>query len=70
MGKIGWCDMSEYKCCASINGVCRNVYGYGTKCTGYSKECSLRTIYESRDKMARKLEIVIRRNFGIKGDCE
>ena len=62
--------MSDYKCSASIDGICHNIYGYGTKCAGYSKECSLRPIYESRDEMARKLAVIIRRNFGIKGDCE
>ena len=62
--------MSDYKCYASRDGICRNVYGNGVRCNGCSQECRLRPIYESRDKMARKLEIVIRRNFGIKGDCE
>ena len=54
--------MSEYKCTASQFGICHNIYGYGTKCNGYSKECQLRPIYESRDEMAEKLSAIIRRN--------
>lgn len=62
--------MSEYKCCASIDGICHNQFGYGTKCTGYSEKCSLRPIYESRDEMVRRLETVIKKHFGINGDRE
>ena len=62
--------MSEYKCTASVDGVCRNVWGNGTKCRGYSKECSLRKHYEKLSNVANNLERSIKKSFGIKGDSE
>ena len=60
--------MSEYKCCASVDGICRNVWGNGIKCSGFNKECSLRPKYETLSNMANSLERSIRNAFGIKGD--
>ena len=60
--------MSDYKCEASREGICHNVYGYGTKCSGYSKECRLRPHYETLSKTARGLEKALRNSLGIKGD--
>ena len=60
--------MSEYKCAASIDGVCRNVIGNGTKCNGFSKECRIRPGYESLSRAAESLENSIKNAFGIKGD--
>ena len=62
--------MSEYKCAASIDGVCRNVLGDGTRCNGYSKECRIRPSYECLSRVADSLEKSIKNAFGIKGDCE
>lgn len=66
----GQCDMSEYKCCASINGVCHNAYAFYVKCNGFSKECKLRPAYESMQITAQKAVKLIRNAYGIKGDCE
>lgn len=60
--------MSEYKCTASIDGICRNIIGNGIKCQGYSKECALRPRYETLSKAADQLEKGIKNAFGIKGD--
>lgn len=60
--------MDKYKCTASIDGVCRNVLGNGTKCSGYSEECLLRPKYESLSRLATSMENNIKRAFGIKGD--
>lgn len=62
--------MSEYKCCASINGVCHNAYAFYVKCNGFSKECKLRPAYESMHMVAQKSAELIRKAYGIKGDCE
>ena len=62
--------MSEYKCCASVDGICRNVYGFGAKCNGYSKECKLRPAYRNAQTVAESAAKSIRNAFGIKGDCE
>lgn len=60
--------MSDYKCAASIDGVCRNIIGNGTKCSGYSKNCSLRSHYEKLSNAAQGLENCIKKCFGVKGD--
>ena len=62
--------MGEYKCTASVDGVCRNVIGNGTKCKGYSKECWLRQHYEKLSNVENNLERSIKKSFGIKGDSE
>lgn len=60
--------MNEYKCPASIDGICRNVIGIGTPCHGYSKECKLKPTYDKLTQVAENLETSIKRAFGIKGD--
>lgn len=60
--------MSEYKCTASIDGICRNIFGNGTKCNGYSKNCSLRPAYETLYRTAERFSNNIKNSFGIKGD--
>lgn len=60
--------MSEYKCTASIDGICRNVIGNGTKCNGFSQECRLRATYERLQQIEESLESKIKNCFGIKGD--
>ena len=62
--------MSDYKCVASHEGICQNVYGYGTKCNGYSKACKLRPHYENISKVARNAKNTIKKSFGIVGDRE
>ena len=60
--------MSEYKCAASHEGICRNVIGNGTRCNGYSKECRLRPHYETLSTAAKGLENSIKNVFVLKGD--
>ena len=62
--------MSDYKCDASHNGICQNVYGYGTKCNGYSEDCKLRPHYENVTNIARGVMSSVKNMFGIKGDSE
>ena len=63
-------EMSEYKCAASIDGVCRNIFGNGTRCNGFSKECTLRQHCENLSNVANHFERSIKNAFGIKGDLE
>lgn len=58
------------KCIASENGVCRNVFGYGTPCDGYSDKCSLKPHYDNVNRLSNDVSESIRRSFGIKGDKE
>lgn len=62
--------MSEYKCYASVDGICHNQYGYGVRCNGYSKDCKLRPAYRTMQTAAENAAKTIRNVFGIKGDCE
>ena len=62
--------MSDYKCEASRKGICHNIYGYGTKCSGYSNECRLRQYYERLSNAARGLENALKNALGIKGDMQ
>lgn len=62
--------MSEYKCCASIDGICHNAHGYRTRCNGYSKDCKLRPAYRTMQTAAENAAKTLRNAFGIKGDCE
>lgn len=58
------------KCMASKDGICRNVYAFGTKCNGYSSQCKLKPAYDSVEMAAKGAAESIKRAFGIKGDCE
>ncbi len=60
----------NYKCIASQDGICRNVYGFGVRCDGYSENCKLRPAYRSVENARRGVENSIRRAFGIVGDGE
>ena len=62
--------MSDYKCIASQEGICRNVYGFGTKCNGYSKNCKLRQYYENLFNRVRKARTTLKKTYGIVGDSE
>ncbi len=58
------------KCIASQEGICRNLYGFGTKCSGYSKGCKFKKHYDTmRDIIERQAELA-RKAFRIKGDVE
>jgi len=52
------------------NGICRNVFGYGTPCNGYSDKCSLKPHYDAMNRLASIVSEGIKRGFGIKGDKE
>lgn len=58
------------KCLASKDGVCQNVYGYGTKCEGYSKRCALKPHYDNLERIAKIAAKKQREMFGIVGDSE
>ena len=53
-----------YKCCASQDGICRNVMLYGTKCDGYKERCVLRTHYQNFQKIQENAEHAVRKAFG------
>ncbi|MCM1223432.1 MAG: hypothetical protein NC548_54185 [Lachnospiraceae bacterium] len=58
------------KCPASENGVCRNVIGFGTLCSGYSDKCSLKPHYDNLQRLADGETKAIKESFGIKGGKE
>lgn len=60
--------MSNGKCMASHDGICRSVYAFGVKCSGYSTSCKLRPAYNNLERVAEGLENRIRDMFGIVGD--
>ena len=61
---------SEYKCLASQDGICRNVYGLGIECNGYSEKWKLRPHYKNIQNVFEKAANTIRRAYGIVGDQE
>lgn len=61
---------SEYKCMASQDGICRNVYGFGIKCNGYSEQCRLRPAYNTIENIVNNSAKSVRRAYGIVGDQE
>lgn len=52
------------KCCASQDGVCRNVILFGTKCDGRKERCTLRPCYESLGNVVKNHQHNLRRMFG------
>lgn len=56
------------KCMASQDGICRNVLGYGTKCSGYSDKCALRHTYNALGNLQKSFDNAIKKTFGIVGD--
>lgn len=58
------------KCIASENGICRNVIGFGTKCNGYSENCSLKPHYDYLQKVHENAINAVKRSFGIKRNRE
>ena len=61
---------SEYKCMASQDGICRNVYGSGIKCNGYSERCRLRPTYNTLENRINNAIKSMRGAHGIVGDQE
>ena len=53
-----------YKCCASQDGMCRNVMLYGTKCDGYKERCILRPHYQNFKRIQENAEHAVRKAFG------
>lgn len=62
--------MSNGKCMASQDGICRNQYAFGLECNGYSEKCKLRPAYNSIEKIYKNCAKKIRENYGIVGDKE
>lgn len=58
------------KCIASQEGICRNLYGFGTKCSGYSEGCKLKKHYDTMSNIIERQAELARKAFGIKGDVE
>lgn len=58
------------KCIASENGICRNVFGYGIPCNGYSNECSLKPHYDTARRLTEGVNECIKGSLRIKGDIE
>ena len=58
------------KCVASQNGICRNVFGFGTECDGYSENCSLKPHYDNLQKIQENIRENIKNALRIKGDRE
>ena len=60
----------EHKCMASQDGICRNVYGFGIKCNGYSEQCRLKPTYNTLENIINNATKSMRRAHGIVGDQE
>lgn len=58
------------KCVASQGGICRNVYAFGIRCDGYSKECKLKPAYDNLETVRNAVINSIRKKFGIVSDKE
>ena len=54
-----------HKCCASQDGICKNVMLYGTKCDGYKEKCILRPHYQNLKRIKENAEYAIRRALGV-----
>lgn len=52
------------KCCASQDGICRNVILFGTKCDGYKERCTLRPCYENLQKAVKGYQYILDKMFG------
>lgn len=61
---------NEHKCMASQDGICRNVYGFGIKCNGFSEQCRLKPTYNTLENIINNATKSIRRAHGIVGDQE
>lgn len=61
---------NEHKCMASQDGICRNVYGFGIKCNGYSERCRLRLTYNTLENRINNAIKSMRGAHGIVGDQE
>lgn len=62
--------MDMNKCMASEDGICRNVYGFGTECNGYSDKCALKQYYDTAERIVKGINKALKINLGIKGDNE
>lgn len=52
------------KCCASQDGICRNVILFGTRCDGYKERCKLRPIYNIPERTVKNYQHNLRKMFG------
>lgn len=52
------------KCCASQDGICRNVILFGTRCDGDKERCKLRPIYNIPERTVKKYQHSLRKMFG------
>lgn len=53
------------KCCASQEGICRNVILFGTKCDGCKERCTLRSAYNALECTAKNYQHNLRKMFGV-----
>ena len=58
------------KCIASQEGICRNLYGLGTKCSGYSEGCKFKKHYDTMSDIIERQAELARKAFRMKGDVE
>lgn len=58
------------KCSASQEGICRNLYRFGTKCSGYSEGCKFKKHYDTMSDIIERQAELARKAFRMKGDVE
>ena len=58
------------KCVASEDGICRNVWAFGTRCDGYSERCALKPHYDNLSNAVNGLANSLRKAIGVVGDKE
>lgn len=62
--------MSDGKCMASVDGICKSTYGFDTPCSGYSTKCKMRPVYNKIETTCKNTAEIIRKRYGIVGDKE
>ena len=56
---------NKQKCMDEQDGICRNLYLYGTLCGGYREKCKLRPTYNSLQKTTEKVVHDLKKAFGV-----
>ena len=56
---------NKRKCMAEQDGICKNVWLFGTPCDGYREKCKLKPTYNNLEDVSEKVQQRIRKAFGV-----
>lgn len=59
---------NKRKCMAEQDGICRNVWLFGTPCDGYRKKCKLRPSYNRLQETTESVQRSLRKAFGVEDE--